>query len=251
MSNINDISTLDELHLHFKDEIPVHLGLILDGNRRWIKLQGIKDVTKGHMAGYLTLKKILYPIFQSGIHYLSVYALSTENIRNRTEKEVKFLFKLILRGVKDVLSEALIKEKRVRVRLIGRLHELPEDIQREIKKMNQATENYHDNFINFCVVYNGQDELVDATKKIVDSGISIDEISRDTIKQNLYTYDFPELDYIIRTGMDDGARLSGFLLWDSSYAEFKFRNELWPDYNEKMLLDDLKEYLTRNRRKGK
>ncbi len=251
MSNLNDISTLDELHLGYKDLIPVHLGLILDGNRRWIKQQGIKDVTKGHLAGYQTLKQILYPIFQSGIHYLSVYALSNENIRNRSEKEVKFLFKLILRGVKDVLSEPLIKEKRVRVRLIGRLHELPEDIQREIEKMNLATKDYHDNFINFCVVYNGQDELVDAVKKIVESEILPEEISRDTIKQNLYTHDFPELDYIIRTGMDDGARLSGFLLWDSSYAEFKFRNELWPDYNEKMLLEDLKEYLERNRRKGK
>jgi len=248
---IEQIRSLDDLQKHFQDSIPLHLGLILDGNRRWIKKQGIKDVTKGHMAGYKTLKTILHPIFQAGIHFLSVYALSNENIRNRTEKEVKFLFKLILRGVKDVLSEPLIKEKRVRVRLIGRLNELPDEIQKEIEKMNRATEKYHDNFINFCVVYNGQDEIVDATKKIVKSGISPDEITRKIIKQNLYTHDFPELDYIIRTGMDDGARLSGFLLWDSSYAEFKFRNDLWPDYNERMLLDDLKEYLTRNRRKGK
>ena len=251
MSELDEISTLEQLRLQYEKELPVHLGLILDGNRRWIKQQGIKDVTKGHIAGYQTLKDILQPIFQAGIHYLSVYALSNENIRNRTEKEVKFLFKLIIRGVKDVLSEPMIKEKRVRVRLIGRLHELPMDIQNEIEKMNRATEEYHDNYINFCVVYNGQDELVDATKAIVKSGISPKEISRKTIKQNLYTHDFPELDFIIRTGMEDGARLSGFLLWDSSYAEFKFRSELWPDYNKKMLLVDLKDYLNRNRRKGK
>ena len=100
-------------------------------------------------------------------------------------------------------------------------------------------------------MYDGQDELVDAVKKIIISGTSVEDVSRETIKQNLYTYDFPALDYIIRTGMDDGARLSGFLLWDSSYAEFKFRNDFWPDYSKEMLLDDLKEYLLRNRRKGK
>ncbi len=251
MKEIEQISSLEELHNEFQEQLPVHLGLILDGNRRWIKRQGFKDVTKGHMAGYKTLKSILYPIFEAGIHYLSVYALSNENIRNRTEQEIKFLFKLIIRGVKDVLSEPLIEEKRVRVRLIGRLHELPEEIQREIEKMNKATEKFNENFINFCVVYNGQDEIVDAARKIVKSGLSFDEITRETIKQNLYTHDFPELDYVIRTGMEDGARISGFLLWDSSYAEFKFRNDLWPDYNNEMLLEDLKDYLTRNRRKGK
>jgi undecaprenyl diphosphate synthase len=251
MKEIEQITSLEELQANFQDKIPIHLGLILDGNRRWIKRQGINDVTKGHIAGYQKLKEILYPIFQSGIHYLSVYALSNENIRNRTETEVKFLFKLIIRGVKDVLSEPLIKEKKVRVRLIGRLYELPVEIQKEIEKMNKATEQYSDNFINFCVVYNGQDEIVDATRNIVKSGITPEKITRETIKQNLYSHNFPELDYIIRTGMNDGARLSGFLLWDSSYAEFKFRNDLWPDYSKEMLLDDLKEYLKRNRRKGR
>jgi len=252
MRQLDDISTLEQLGLHYKGELPVHLGLILDGNRRWIQRQGISEVTKGHIKGYQTLKAILHPIFQAGIHYLSVYALSNENIRNRTEKEVNFLYKLIIQGVKDVLSESLIKEKHVRVRLIGRLHELPHEIQKEIEKVNLATTEYRDNFINFCVMYDGQDELVDAAKKIVQSGIPSYEITRQTIKQNLYTHDFPELDYIIRTGMEDGeSRLSGFLLWDSSYAEFKFRSELWPDYDEQMLLEDLKDYLRRNRRKGK
>ncbi|MBN2156275.1 MAG: di-trans,poly-cis-decaprenylcistransferase [Candidatus Lokiarchaeota archaeon] len=251
MSDLDNISTLEELHINYKDKLPVHLGLILDGNRRWITRKGSKDVTKGHIAGYQTLKSILYPIFQAGIPYLSVYALSNENVKYRTEKEVKYLFKLIIKGVEDVLSEPLIREKRVRVRLIGRLHNLPKEIQEKIEKMNRATEKYHDNFINFCVLYDGQDEIVDAVKKIIRSKIPMEEINRSTIKQNLYTYDFPELDYIIRTGMEDGARLSGFLLWDSSYAEFKFRSDLWPDYNKDMLLEDLKAYLKRNRRIGR
>ncbi|MBA7573850.1 Decaprenyl diphosphate synthase [subsurface metagenome] len=101
-----------------------------------------------------------------------------------------------------------------------------------------------------CIIYDGQEEIVYAVKKIIRKGIPPDKISKETIKQNLYTHNIPEADYIIRTGMEDGARISGFLLWDSSYAEFRFRKELWPDYNEEMLLEDLKEYVRRNRRKG-
>jgi undecaprenyl diphosphate synthase len=100
-------------------------------------------------------------------------------------------------------------------------------------------------------MYDGQAEIVDSVKSIINNNISVDQIDQKLIKQNLYTKDFPELDYLIRTGMDDGMRLSGFLLWDASYAEFKFRNELWPEYNNEMLYADLKEYINRNRRKGK
>ena len=254
MSNLPDlatIATLDDLKTQFEDRIPLHVGLILDGNRRWIRRQGINDPTQGHLAGYKTLKKILYPFFEVGVKYLSVYALSSENVRKRSDTELNFLFKLILKGVQDVLEEPLIHEKKVRVRLIGHLNELDTDTQNAIKHMNNVTAEYNDCFINFCVLYDGQEELVDAMKKIQLKQISPPEISKQTIKENLYTAEFPELDYIIRTGMDDGARISGFLLWDSSYAEFRFRNELWPDYNEGMVLEDIKEFIRRNRRKGK
>jgi tritrans,polycis-undecaprenyl-diphosphate synthase [geranylgeranyl-diphosphate specific] len=248
--NLDQILTIRELKARFGDHLPKHVGLVLDGNRRWIRKQGIKDVTKGHLAGYQRLKKILYYFFEGGIHYLTAYALSIENVRKRSPEEVRFLFSLILKGVDDVLSEPLIHEKKVRVRLIGHLNELPSDIQIAIEKMNEATKDYHDNFINFCVMYDGQEEIVDAVRKIISDRIPIDKITRDVIKQHLYTKDFPELDYLIRTGMEDGQRISGFLIWDSSYAEFRFRTDLWPDYDEKMILEDLKEYVRRNRRLG-
>ena len=88
-------------------------------------------------------------------------------------------------------------------------------------------------------------------KEIIKNGVKAEDINRDIIKNHLYTRDFPEVDYIIRTGMDDGARISGFLLWDASYAEFKFRTDLWPDYSKEMVLEDLQDYANRNRRKGK
>ena len=99
-------------------------------------------------------------------------------------------------------------------------------------------------------MYDGQAEIVDAMKKIINDKVEPDKIDRKLIKKYLYTKDFPELDFLIRTGMSDGARISGFLLWDASYAEFKFRNEFWPEYNEDLLIEDIYEYINRNRRKG-
>ena len=100
-------------------------------------------------------------------------------------------------------------------------------------------------------MYDGHEEIVDAVKRIIDDSVQADEINTDLIKNYLYTKNFPPLDYIIRTGMEDGARISGFLLWDSSYAEFKFRDDLWPDYNKEMVFEDLRDYVRRNRRMGK
>ena len=100
-------------------------------------------------------------------------------------------------------------------------------------------------------MYDGQEEIVDAVKEIIKSGVKEEDVDRTIIKDHLYTRNFPEVDLIIRTGMEDGARISGFLLWDASYAEFKFRSDLWPDYSREMVIEDLLDYVERNRRKGK
>ncbi|WP_457558123.1 polyprenyl diphosphate synthase [Candidatus Harpocratesius sp.] len=250
MEELDKIDSLSKIHLYYKDQLPRHVGIILDGNRRWIKRQGIKNTLKGHMEGYKTLKKILYAFFDAKIKYLSIYALSSENVRKRNPKEISYLFNLLLKSVNEVILEPTIHDNKVRVKIIGRINELPKDIQDGIEKVNQITKKYHDFFINVCINYDGQEEIVDAVKEIIANGYSQEEISKDTIKKCLYTKEFPELDYLIRTGMEDGARISGFLLWDASYAEFCFRKELWPDYNDTMLLEDLKEYIRRNRRKG-
>lgn len=250
LKELDKIDDLVKLHELFEQYLPNHVGLILDGNRRWIRRQGFKDTLKGHLEGYKTLKKILDALFDAKIKYLSIYALSSENVRKRSEKEVTYLFNLLLKSVEDVLKEPRIHDNQVRVRIIGRIEELPEKIQKGIQKVNEVTKKYQNYFINVCINYDGQEEIVDAVKSIINSGINSADITKKTIKKHLYTKDFPELDYLIRTGMEDGARISGFLLWDASYAEFRFRKELWPEYNEHMLLEDLKEYIKRNRRKG-
>ncbi len=247
LENINSIKQLKE---EYGDKLPVHLGIILDGNRRWIKRKGIRNTLKGHEVGYQTLKKIIYSSLKIGIKYLSIYALSTDNVAKRSKKEISYLFELILKGIEDLFEEPLTFEKEVRIQVFGRIEGLPEEFQAKIKKIHESTKSHNNFFFNICILYDGQEEIVDAVKKIIRKGIQADRISKEIIKQNLYTHNIPEADYIIRTGMEDGARISSFLLWDSSYAEFRFRKELWPDYNEEMLLEDLKEYIRRNRRKG-
>ena len=232
------------------NKLPKHIGLILDGNRRWAKKK-LLEANVGHLIGYENLKDRLFDFFDAGIHYLSIYALSLENARKRSVNELKYIFKIILKAVDTVISESTVREEKVQFNVIGRVHLLPEDVQEKIKELIEFTKDHNQNFINLCIMYDGQEEIVDAMKKITEDKIKSEDITRDLIKSYLYTKNFPELDYIIRTGMEDGARISGFLLWDASYAEFKFRTDLWPDYNKEMITEDIKDYLTRNRRKGK
>ncbi len=232
------------------NKLPKHIGLILDGNRRWAKKK-LFEANVGHLIGYENLKDRLFDFFDAGIHYLSIYALSLENARKRSVSELRYIFKIILKAVDTVINESTVREEKVKFDVIGRVHLLPEDVQEKIKELIEFTKDHNQNFINLCIMYDGQEEIVDAVKKITEDNIKSEDITRDLIKSYLYTKSFPELDYIIRTGMEDGARISGFLLWDASYAEFKFRTDLWPDYNKEMIIEDIKDYLARNRRKGK
>jgi len=197
------------------------------------------------------LKERLFDFFEAGIHYLSIYALSLENLKKRSEEEISYIFGIILDAVDAVVKEATVKEEKVNFNVIGRLHLLPEDVRIKTNELIEFTKENDRNFINLCIMYDGQEEIVDAVKEIIKNGVKAEDINREVIKNHLYTRDFPEVDYIIRTGMDDGARISGFLLWDASYAEFKFRTDLWPDYSKEMVLEDIQDYANRNRRKGK
>ena len=233
-----------------KNKLPLHVGLILDGNRRWARKNNL-DVNLGHLVGYRTLRERLFDFFELGIRYLTIYALSLENVRKRSKEEVEYIYKIMEKAVETVLKEPIITQEKVRIKILGRLELLPEKVREKINKLVEFTKDNDKAFLNILIMYDGRAEIVDAIKEIINKGYSADEINEDLIKSHLYTKDFPEVDYIIRTGMEDGARISGFLLWDASYAEFKFRNEYWPEYSKEMMIEDLKDYITRNRRKGK
>ena len=242
--------SLEDLKKINKDKLPKHIGLILDGNRRWARKHDM-DPNMGHLEGFKTLKHMLFKFFEAGIRYMTIYALSMENWRNRTQKELKYIYKLIIKAVEIVLNEPFVKEEKIKFNVLGRLSLLPEDVQEEIEKLFAYTKDFDGAFLNVCIMYDGQEEIVDAVKEILKEGLKPEDINIDIIKRHLYTKNLPEVDYIIRTGMDDGARISGFLLWDASYAEFRFRDDYWPDYNVEMMVEDILEFVDRNRRKGK
>ncbi len=244
------VSTLEELKETAKDKLPKHVGLIIDGNRRWAKSRNL-EVNFGHLVGYENLKKRLFDFFEAGIHYLSLYILSLENLRKRSAEELEYIYKIMIKAVDTVVNESIVKNDKVKFDIVGRLSLLPPTAKEKIQQLINFTKDHDQNFINLCIMYDGHEEIVDAVKKIVNDGIKPEKIDAKLIKDYLYTRNFPALDYIIRTGMDDGARISGFLLWDSSYAEFKFRNDLWPDYNKEMVIQDLLDYTKRSRRMGK
>ncbi|MCK4280640.1 MAG: di-trans,poly-cis-decaprenylcistransferase [Candidatus Lokiarchaeota archaeon] len=241
---------MEELKKEAKGKLPRHIGLILDGNRRWAKKRNL-NMNLGHLAGYETLRKILFSFLDLGIKYLSVFALSNENVKKRSPQELQYIYNLIINVIDVISKDPVIKEEKVRMNVIGRLSLLPPDVREKINSLIETTKDYDQKFLNICIMYDGQEEIIDAVKKILDDKINSKDVNIDLIKNYLYTKDFPELDYIIRTGMEDGARISGFLLWDASYAEFRFRDDYWPDYNEEMLIEDIREYLRRTRRRGK
>ncbi len=232
------------------DKLPLHVGLIPDGNRRWAKANHV-DTKIGHLSGYEALRKIIFNFFDYGISYLSIYCLSIENVKKRSKLELKYLYKIIQKACETIKNEPLVVKEEVKVNVFGRTHLLPQFVQDSLQDLKDFTKNYNKNYLNLLIMYDGQEEIVDCMKQMIANNMDPKDISPKTIKQFLYSCDLPELDYIIRTGMDDGARISGFLLWDASYAEFKFRNDFWPDYNEEMLVEDLKDYIQRHRRKGK
>ncbi|MHA1336901.1 MAG: polyprenyl diphosphate synthase [Promethearchaeota archaeon] len=242
---------MEEIKKLDKSRLPKHVGLILDGNRRWARKKGL-DANTGHEAGYQTITEILEKFFEAGIRYLSIYALSLENVKKRSEKELAFIYNLIKIAVERAKSEEIVKRERIKFKVIGRIELLPNDVIKKIHELEEFTKDYDGAFINICIMYDGQAEIIDAVKKIIKEDIPPEQIDEKLFRKYLYDKGtFPPVDYIIRTGMEDGARISGFLLWDASYAEFKFRKDYWPDYNERMLIEDLLDYSQRKRRMGK
>ena len=241
-----------------QDKLPRHVGIVPDGNRRWAREKHV-DTKMGHASGYEALNNIIMSFFDFGIHYLSVYCLSIENVRKRPPEELTYIYKIIIKACEKLKSNPLIVQEKVKVNVLGRISQLPKDVRESLVDLMEFTRDHDKNFLNLLIMYDGQEELVDGIKKMIQDDIDPREITRDTIRNYLYINDIPEfnagnipeLDYIIRTGMEDGARISGFLLWDASYAEFKFRNEYWPDYDRTLLIEDLKDFISRNRRLGK
>lgn len=224
--------------------IPRHVGYIVDGNRRWAKKHGL-PAYEGHLAGYNTLKDIAIATVDSGVQYVSAYVFSTENWK-RSADEVKKLMALVLKLVSSDLPE--FHKRNIRLQVLGSREGVDKKILKAIDKAEGETAGNTGGIFALCFNYGGQLEIVDAVKKIVQSGISADEITEDTIAAHLYAPEVPPIDMVVRTSGEQ--RLSNFMLWRSAYSEFLFLKKTWPEMTKDDVAFIMKEYVKRQRRFG-
>ena len=231
---------------------PHHIGLIVDGNRRFARIQGFVDANEGHTVGSDKLEDFLRWCRKLDIKIVTLYAFSTENF-SRSDKEVDFLMRLILKKLKDFQVDPLIKAERVKIKVIGRREDLDEEMIQEIDKIEAMTADYENFQINIAISYGGRAEIVDGVKRIaaeVSSGkLNISDITEQLFTKYLYTAGIPDPDLIIRTSGEE--RLSGFLSWQSAYSELYFTEVFWPAFRMIDFWRAIRVYQQRERRYGR
>ncbi|WP_067260129.1 polyprenyl diphosphate synthase [Methanobrevibacter cuticularis] len=231
--------------------MPKHIAIIMDGNRRYSKIQGNISISKGHEIGVDTLEKVLDWSIDLGIEIITAYAFSTENFK-RNKDEVDDLMRLFVKNFKRIVSHEKIHKNEVKVKVVGKLDLLPEDVREAIEEAEESTAIYNKKLFNLAIGYDGRLEIIDAIKKIVkkvESGeIHRDDIDEDLVGENLYTAGLEDPNLIIRTSGEE--RLSGFLLWQSSYSELYFCDSLWPELRKVDFLRAIRSYQERERRFG-
>ena len=224
--------------------LPLHVGIIMDGNGRWAKKQG-QPRTFGHTEGLKGAKEIAKAASDLGIRYLTLYVFSTENWK-RTQEETGFLMGLIHSHIRQELD--FYRENHIRVRLIGDRSGLAKQIQDDIMQAEMDTRSFDGMSICLAINYGGRDEIIRAVRKMAADGINPESINESDFPKLFDQPDLPDADLIIRTGGEE--RLSNFLMWHSAYAELVFSDILWPDYDKKAFYDDIVRFQHRNRRYG-
>ncbi len=227
------------------DVVPTHVAIIMDGNGRWAKSRGLPRLA-GHKAGTENLRKIIKASVEFGIKFLTIYAFSTENW-GRPEDEVSGLMKLF----DDVFNRELAELHKQGARLIhvGRLDGINQSMKDKIKNGEEFTKDNKKLTLNIAFNYGSRDEILNSFQKIIKKGIAAEDVTQDMIAENLFTFDSPDPDMIIRTSGEQ--RSSNFLLWQSAYSEWYFPETLWPDFGREALLEAIHEFAKRERRFGK
>ncbi|MCK4860199.1 MAG: di-trans,poly-cis-decaprenylcistransferase [Candidatus Omnitrophica bacterium] len=230
---------------------PRHIGIILDGNRRFAK-RLMKKPWMGHEWGARKVESALNWCKDANVKMLTLYSFSIDNLK-RPKEEFKMLMNLFEKEFRKAANHPDIHRNKVRINVIGQVDLLPESTQEAIKEAVEATKDYSELVVNFAIAYGGRKEIVDATKKIaklVETGkINPEDIDEGLISKNLYLSGMPDPELIIRTGGEK--RLSDFLMWESPYSELCFVDKLWPEFNKEDFLKAIEEFKTRQRRFGK
>ncbi len=230
------------------DNLPQHVAIIMDGNRRWASKR-MFEKTQGHRNAVQSVRAVVETSVELGIRALTLYAFSTENWK-RPKEEVNVLMQLFVEYLEKELSTLV--EHNICLKTSGRIHDLPTFTHASLKEALTQTAQNSGLVLNLAVNYGGRDELVQATQKIADKvrqgDFSIEAIDEPLLAKHLYTAGLPELDLVIRTSNEQ--RLSNFLLWQSAYAELYFTSVLWPDFGREEFLHAIADYQTRQRRMG-
>ncbi len=227
-----------------KNNIPTHVALILDGNRRWARERNLPTL-EGHLKGKDVLKQAVNWFFDRGVKILSVFAFSTENW-NRSTEEVNYLMKLLKNVIEKEQEEA--QKNNYRVLISGRLSELPGDLPDACLELMDKTKSNTRGIFHICLNYGGHAEIVDAVKKMIKNKISPEQVHEGMLRKYLYQSELEYPDIIVRTSGEQ--RLSGFLLWQSAYSELLFLKKYWPEFEESDVDKILTEYTQRKRRFG-
>lgn len=225
------------------NSVPNHLGIILDGNRRWAEERGLPSFD-GHRRGLNTVEKVVGWCKERGVKVLTLFVFSTENWK-RPKAEVDYLMALLKQAFGKKNIEKTHKEG-IKIKVIGQREKLSESLREKIEKTEKLTKDNTGMILNFALSYGGRAEIIEAIKKIIKTKIPLDKINEEIISQNLWTSD---LDLIIRTGKEQ--RISNFLIWQAAYSELYFLPKYWPDFSEKDLDEAFAEYNRRQRRFGK
>ncbi len=237
-----------------RDAIPTHMGIILDGNRRYAKEMGFDDVTMGHKEGAKKLDDVLQWCSDLGVRIVTIWVFSTENTQ-RDKGEVDGLLKVIEAKIQELARSPVIKKNSFRIKALGKREILPDSLKEAIRKVEESTKNNEKHVLNIAVGYGGREEIVEAVRKVirekkVETAADLaNSITTDDITSHLYTNGIPDPDLIIRTSGE--IRLSGFLLWQSAYSEFYFCDALWPAFRKIDFLRAIRSYQHRGRRFGR
>ena len=235
--------------------LPKHIGIIMDGNRRFAKAAGL-DVKAGHDYGAGKAREVLDWCLELGIKHVTLWGFSTEN-RGRAPEEVSHLHELFAEQARSLLIGERLHANRVRVRVIGDIDDFPAAAKQALRDMEAATEAYDGMSVNVALGYGGREEIVDAVKRLLTeeggNGATprelAERISADAITRYLYTAGLPDPDFVIRTSGE--VRLSGFLLWQTAYSEFYFCDANWPEFRKVDFLRALRSFQARERRFGR
>lgn len=232
-------------------KIPRHVAIIMDGNRRWAFNHRLLP-WKGHKAGKETVEKIIRASLELDISYLTLWGSSLDNIAKRSRSEIKFLFELFQNSFKELARDKDIHTSGVSVNVFGRWRELfPPQVKKTILEAIEKTKNYQKHFLNFMLAYSGTDEMLFAIQNIAKLTRANPDLKIDAslVKKNLFTCDFPSIDYLIRTGGNPHLS-TGFMMWDTADAQLYFSEKLWPDFTPEDYKEAIAEYGRRMRKFG-